>query len=535
MKNLLALLGQIADKSQRPKVTRQIAQELGAEHLVIFIKDVEIDVFLPAEGFPQTLQDFHTWQNFLVSSIKKKIHHGTLPFPDQAANHAVGIAYKDECVLVLLGGKPREQKLESLRELLPLLASLFKHERHMMHSEAQLKLTDISLATTQEMAHKLDTTRRELHTIVTQYRSIFESTSDAIMILNYDGHLVEINPACYRMHGYTYKEMIRLRVRDYIHPDDHHKFMEIIKKTKAGKVFTISGTHVKKDGTYISVEVVCSGFTYKGQPHLLAVVRDVSQRRRAEEALRREFETEQRMELLMEQRNALRKVNKTKDEFIALASHQLRTPATVVKQYIALIMSEFAGPLTHDQMQFLQIAYDSNERELSIISDLLKTARIDSSRYILNKVPRDIVSILEESVGDLNSMYESSKQTVVVQAPQESIDVPVDPIEIKLVFMNLLENASKYSYPGTEINVAFYNRGSYAEIVIADTGVGVDREDQQRIFDKFTRVDNELSDTVSGTGLGLYWVKRIVEEHKGSVRLTSKLGRGSKFTVRLPL
>lgn len=535
MKNLPALLGQLADESQRPKVAGQIAKELGAEHLIIFIKDVEIDILLPAAGFVQTLQDIRSWQNFLASSIKKKVYYGTLPYPHREPNQAIGIAYKDECVAVLLGRKPEEQKLESLREILPLLASVFQHEQHKLYSEGQLQLTDSSLAATQEMAHKLDATRRELHTILTQYRSIFESTSDAIMIINYDGYLVEINPACHQMHGYTYEEMIGLNERDFVHPDDHHKFLDFIKTVKAGKVFTADGTHVKKDGTPISIEVVGSGFTYKGQPHLLAVVRSVSERKKAEEALRREYETKQRMELVTEQRNALVKVNKTKDEFIALASHQLRTPATVVKQYIALILSEFAGPLTLDQLQYLQIAYDSNERELDIINDLLKTAQIDSSKYRLNKVPSDIVAIAQESIADLRSMFERIKQTVVVEKPQESIQVPVDAIEIKLVFMNLLENASKYSYPGTEINVAVYNKGTYAEIVIADTGVGINRDNQQRIFDKFTRVDNELSDTVSGTGLGLYWVKRIVEEHKGSVKLTSKIGKGSKFAVRLPL
>jgi signal transduction histidine kinase len=236
---------------------------------------------------------------------------------------------------------------------------------------------------------------------------------------------------------------------------------------------------------------------------------------------------------MTEQRNALIKVNKTKDEFIALASHQLRTPATAVKQYINLLMNEFGGPLSADQLQYLQIAYNSNERELSIINDLLKTAQIDSNKYQLHKRLHDIRSIIAEAVSDLESAFEQRRQQVRCTYPQNAINVFVDATEIKLVFVNLLENASKYSYPGTEINVAVTEKDKYVEIAIADNGVGISKDNQQRIFDKFTRVNNDLSDTVTGTGLGLYWVKQIVELHKGKVKLSSAPGEGSTFTVRL--
>jgi PAS domain S-box-containing protein len=237
---------------------------------------------------------------------------------------------------------------------------------------------------------------------------------------------------------------------------------------------------------------------------------------------------------LKNQQAQLLAINKTKDEFIALASHQLRTPATAVKQYISLLMHEFVGPLTDEQQKYLKIAYESNERQLLIIHDLLKTAQIDSSRYTLEKKVLDISRIIEEAAREVRTTCELKNQRVVLE-DIESVKTEIDANEIKLVFVNLLENASKYSYPDTEIRVTMKKTAKRVEISVQDSGVGVSKADAKRIFDKFTRVDNELSDTVTGTGFGLYWVKRIVRMHGGSIRVDSEVGKGATFTMRLPL
>ncbi|MFI5275538.1 MAG: sensor histidine kinase, partial [Candidatus Saccharimonadales bacterium] len=152
----------------------------------------------------------------------------------------------------------------------------------------------------------------------------------------------------------------------------------------------------------------------------------------------------------------------------------------------------------------------------------------------LNKQSHDIVAIMREAIADFKATFEQRHQTVAFSASHKSIGATIDATEIKLVFANLLENASKYSHAGTEMKVRVSRRGDQVDVSVADKGVGIGKEDQQRVFDKFTRVDNELSDTVNGTGLGLYWVKQIVQLHNGSITLTSTLGKGSKFTVRLP-
>lgn len=237
---------------------------------------------------------------------------------------------------------------------------------------------------------------------------------------------------------------------------------------------------------------------------------------------------------LKDQRTQLLQVNKTKDEFIALASHQLRTPATAVKQYTGLLLQGFAGDLTDAQRECVRVAYESNERQLQIIDDLLRTAQIDASRYVIEKRRQDIAAVVRRAAREVRTTCELKNQRVLL-VDVSPARMSIDAGEIKLVLVNLLENASKYSYPDTEITVRMVRSSTYVEIAIRDAGVGIGKADQKRIFEKFTRIDNELSDTVNGTGFGLYWVKRIIGLHGGRIRVQSEIGKGATFIVRLPL
>ena len=122
---------------------------------------------------------------------------------------------------------------------------------------------------------------------------------------------------------------------------------------------------------------------------------------------------EQRMELFSDQRNYLVKLNKTKDELIALASLQLRTPAPAVKQYVSLLLNKFAGPLIADQLQYLHITLDSNERQLTVNNDLLKTAQIDTNKYQLNKQSRGTISIIKESIAEMQIICDLRIQKIL--------------------------------------------------------------------------------------------------------------------------
>lgn len=356
-----------------------------------------------------------------------------------------------------------------------------------------------------------------------QVNYILESTMDSVFMLNKDWQIVIVNSMHEKVTNTKREEILGKPFWDVFPagPEskywiEHHKVMQ-----------TREPSHF--DEYYEPLDLWTGTDVYPTLDGGIAVFfRDISDRKKSE-AKERELLS------ITAQRDALVKVNKTKDEFIGMASHQLRTPATAVKQYLGMVLEDFAGPLLPEQRHFISTAYESNERELGLINDLLKTAQMASDEYSLNKQQQDISKLLQDCVDDLKPTLEMHKQKIVLTLPKQPIKSMVDVTEMKLAIVNLLENASKYSHDSSQIRVALSQKDNYFHIRVRDKGVGISQENQQRIFDKFTRVDNELSDTVSGTGLGLFWVKQIVDVHGGTIALTSEMNKGSTFEIKMPL
>jgi len=242
-------------------------------------------------------------------------------------------------------------------------------------------------------------------------------------------------------------------------------------------------------------------------------------------ALGRKEQEKQKIEHLIE-------LNKSKDEFISIASHQLRTPATAVKQYIAMVLDGYSGDLTNKQEAILTKAYQSNERQLAIINNLLKVAQIDSGVYTPIFETRIINKIVSEAVEDFSTYFaEHDQQLNFIN----SVDVTcsVDETAVRMIIDNLLENASKYSKEETTTIVKVTIDTSEVSICVTDQGVGVSEPD--KLFNKFSRIDNELSTEVGGTGLGLYWAKSVAELHGGNLRYESVDKTGSRFILSLPI
>jgi len=242
----------------------------------------------------------------------------------------------------------------------------------------------------------------------------------------------------------------------------------------------------------------------------------------------------QRTALLTRQRSQLIALSKTKDEFIALASHQLRTPATSVKQYIGMLLENYAGKLTTDQRNMVDTAYESNERQLYIIDNLLRVAQIDAGTIVLKKEKVDVVPLITDILEGHSSVFASRNQTVKFTPSIGSCIASIDKGKIRMVLENIIDNASKYSPPGKKIDVKVSKSKGNVKVAIKDNGVGIVKKDFPKLFKKFSRVDNPLSITANGTGLGLYWAKKIVDLHRGSIVVTSKPNQGSTFTIILP-
>lgn len=244
-------------------------------------------------------------------------------------------------------------------------------------------------------------------------------------------------------------------------------------------------------------------------------------------AIQRKLIEQQRLDHLIE-------LNRSKDEFISIASHQLRTPATGVKQYVGMLLEGIIGELTPQQQTILQKAYDSNERQLRIVSDLLKVAQVDAGKVRIRKTPGSLTELVADIVREQRSTFERRHQTITVHGIPSDVLVDYDNDSIRMVLENIIDNASKYSLEGTDIIITLRETKDSVEIAVQDHGVGIGPDDIHRLFEKFSRIDNSLSTKVGGTGLGLYWAKKIIDLHDGDITCQSEPGAGTTFTVRLP-
>lgn len=245
-------------------------------------------------------------------------------------------------------------------------------------------------------------------------------------------------------------------------------------------------------------------------------------------ALQRKRIEAQRVEQLME-------INRSKDEFIALASHQLRTPATAVKQYVGMILEGYAGEITPEQERFLQSAYDSNERQIQVVNDILRVAKLDLKKIVLKKQEINFVKLIDSIMHDLMSHFDGRNQEVHFNKPTNGLALTVDSEYIRMAIGNIIDNASKYTPEGKKIFITLRAKNDeVVEVVIKDEGVGIPRESQEKLFKKFSRIENPLSVKVGGTGLGLYWAKEIIELHGGTIEVSSIVDKGTTFTITLP-
>ncbi len=226
-------------------------------------------------------------------------------------------------------------------------------------------------------------------------------------------------------------------------------------------------------------------------------------------------------------------INKAKDDFISLASHQLRTPATGVKQYIGMVLEGFAGEVPPHLEPFLAKAYESNERQLAIVNDLLQVAQLDAGNIRLHYHPANLTDMLLNIVSEQSSKFSQHHQKLIYEPSGKDVILSVDAERMRMVFDNLIDNASKYTPENRTVTVSLEQSPDEVAVHVKDEGVGIAPENIARVFEKFNRVANSRSDLVGGSGLGLYWAKQIVDLHNGSIDVRSKVGEGSEFVVRL--
>ena len=222
-----------------------------------------------------------------------------------------------------------------------------------------------------------------------------------------------------------------------------------------------------------------------------------------------------------------------KDELLSLASHQLRTPATSVKQYIAMLQDGFAGKLNKDQEILLEKAFESNERQLHIINQLLYVAKIDTNGIVVTPRSINLNKLLADLAHELTHHTEL-KNRIKLQLPKKPVHIEADEHCLRMAVENLISNALKYSYEKTKVTVKLSARKDSVTIAIKDKGVGIGDDELDMLFQRFMRIPNEMSSQTSGSGIGLYLSQQLVELHEGRIEVDSAKGVGTTFTITLP-
>jgi signal transduction histidine kinase len=227
-----------------------------------------------------------------------------------------------------------------------------------------------------------------------------------------------------------------------------------------------------------------------------------------------------------------------KSEFVSTVSHELRTPMTSIKGYADLILMGAAGAMTDPQVRYMQVIKNNADRLSMLVNDLLDISRIETGKTELDLRPLDIPQVIEQVVeGHLRGRIEHENKPMEVQtemAPSLPL-VNADHARVTQILTNLLDNAFHYTPSNGQIKVSVNANGDFVYISITDTGIGISKENQNKIFDRFFRAEDADVQKVAGTGLGLAIVRSLIEMHGGRIEVNSMPGEGSTFTFNLPL
>jgi signal transduction histidine kinase len=229
-------------------------------------------------------------------------------------------------------------------------------------------------------------------------------------------------------------------------------------------------------------------------------------------------------------------ISRVKSEFVSVVAHQLRTPLSAVKWSMRLLLDGDIGELTIKQLEVLQRGYNTNERMIKLVNDLLNAARIEEGKFGYEFKEIDLVSFFEKLIdGYKLEAKRRGLDLLFVKEIDNLLDAYVDEERLTLAINNLLDNAVKYTEPGGKIKLKLGKSGNFAEIEISDNGVGIPNKEIKRVFSKFFRASNVTRLETDGTGLGLFIVRNIVKRHGGEISFVSEEKKGTTFTITLPL
>lgn len=349
-----------------------------------------------------------------------------------------------------------------------------------------------------------------------RFQLLFNSTFEGVLV-HENRHIIDINEALLKMLGFSREELIGKDALDIVIPKDRDL---ISKKIYLNDENPYETAGIKKNGSILEIEIRGKSFKYEHDRFArLVTVQDLSDRKRAEK---------ERITSL-----AMAESIQARDEFISIASHELKTPLCSLKlqaQIVELDLKRNSSKVyTPTELnKLIAVFYQQTNRLIELVETMLDVSRISKSQLVLDRKSIDLATVVRNSIESLQN--ENKTASISVDLPEHML-IWADPILIQKVIEKLLSNAIKYGN-GNPIYISLRSQGSQVVLKVKDEGLGIDHEKLKRIFGRFERAIS--AQNISGFGLGLYIARQIVEAHGGNIAVESQLGQGSSFTVNLP-
>jgi PAS domain S-box-containing protein len=388
---------------------------------------------------------------------------------------------------------------------------------------------------------------RELAVAGQRFSLLLEAAPDAILEVDPEGRIVVANTEAERLFQRSREEFVGLPVEALL-PDRfrgghfahraHYAAHPVRRPMGAG----LDLYAVRKDGTEFAVDINLSPLSGIEGGHVMCVLRDVSQRRSAEERIRvlnqslerRSAELATANQELSVRNQEVERANRLKSEFLASMSHELRTPLNTILGFSELLTEQNAGPLNEKQKRFLTHIQHDASHLLELINDVLDLSKIEAGRLELRLEEFPMAVAAAEVLSSIRPLA-ATKGISLDSDLDTQLRLQADRLRFKEILYNLLSNAIKFTPSGGRVWIESSVADGSVCMVVGDTGIGIEPEDQQEIFESFRQVSATTKGVREGTGLGLAITKRLVEHHGGRIWVESEAGQGSRFSFTLRL
>ncbi|MBN2307229.1 PAS domain S-box protein, partial [Candidatus Peregrinibacteria bacterium] len=368
--------------------------------------------------------------------------------------------------------------------------------------------------------------------VLNRFQEIIQRSFTAIIIVS-DGKILYANPRFYRMFGCHKKQALSRSIFTFLPFFDPRDTGSRVKECK--------GRRLK--GEEFDLAMITQSINYQGKLSVLIRINDVSALKKAQKKLSTfndelQKQVKEKTIYLEEANKRLQSLNQLKDEFIAITSHELRSPLTSIRGYLSFLTEEESlSQLSEPYREYLIRAYSTTDGLNYLINNILDVSRLDMGRFELQKQETCIIRLVRNILDSLSFQMHESRLVLEFEnlTGQDTLVFPFDAIRISQVFRNILDNSIKFSKRDKKVRVTIKRTAAEVMIMVADQGVGIPKAKLEQIFDKFTQVKTTYTKYKGGVGLGLFIAKRIVELHGGKINASKNYDGGTTISVHLPL